>query len=202
MSKPTLPLAALVFALYAGAGAVPDALVLDHRWFDEPWRLLTGHLVHTDAEHLGWNLLALVGLGLGLQRQGGAGRPLLAGLLAVTAWWLLDGPSAYVGLSGVLNALFLVLAGRLWLRRGDGLALVAVLGLFGKIGWEMAAGVPLFTQTAWPPAPQAHLAGALGGMLLLIAEAGYRSATGAPRWPAAGLPGPHPQPPLPPGAPR
>src|SRR5262245_40071200 len=29
--------------------------VLAHQW----WRLLTGHLVHADARHLGWNLLGL-----------------------------------------------------------------------------------------------------------------------------------------------
>ena len=65
-----LPWRSLVLAVAVlAATAVPEAvglLRLDRAAVlgGEFWRLWTGHLVHGSAQHLAWNVVALLGLGL------------------------------------------------------------------------------------------------------------------------------------------
>ncbi len=161
---------ALLAVLFALAG--PQGL---DRWaFDraavaagQAWRLASGHLVHCDASHLGWNLAGLLVLGLLFYPH--LGRRLLAalvaGALAVDAWlWWLSGLDRYCGLSGALNGI--LAAGLLaWWRedRSWPVPVVAALCL-AKIAVESAVGAALFTETAWPAAPLAHAAGFAGGL--------------------------------------
>ena len=100
-------------------GVVADALdraaVLD----GEIWRLWTGHLVHGSPYHLAWDVAALVGLGLLFERALGrhftrlvlvGGAFVGGGVLA-----LQPGVETYLGLSGVLNTIWVggaVLAAR------------------------------------------------------------------------------------------
>lgn len=167
----TIALAGSMAALYAAFGPAPEGWVYDRAAVGagEWWRLFSGHWLHADTAHLGWNLAALLLLGSLAERHGRGSllACLLLGGLAVNATllWMLPGMTHYCGLSGVLNALLLpALAG---LRRpsGDGpLWLVGVLSL-GKILVELKGGAALFTHTAWASVPEAHLAGWLAGLL-------------------------------------
>ena len=83
----TFILAALVIAIYFFAGAAaPDwvferTAIADGEW----WRLISGHLVHSDGQHLLWDVLALVVIGWMLERHRSAlfAWGFLSGIVAV-----------------------------------------------------------------------------------------------------------------------
>ncbi len=165
-------LAGLTVGLYATLGPAPEAWIFDRAAIagGEWWRLISGHWVHSDAAHLGWNLAGLLTLGWIVEMRGRCG--LMAGLLVGTLsvdlmlWLALPGLAAYCGLSGLLNSLLLLALAGLW-RRTTAPLLVATgtLSLL-KIMGEMSAGQALFTQAAWASVPEAHLAGWLAGLIL------------------------------------
>jgi rhomboid family GlyGly-CTERM serine protease len=156
------------------AGASIDAwrydrsAVLAHQW----WRLVTGHLVHADARHLGWNLLGLALVWWLFANQYTVRAwvaILLASTVAIDAGFLVLMPDLewYVGFSGVLHGM--MAAGLLaWLvRTRDPLTwLVAVL-FAAKLVWEHAVGpLPLAARSMQMPViHEAHSFGALGGLL-------------------------------------
>ena len=151
-----------------------DLLVLDR---EQPrlWPWLTAHFLHTDNAHLGWNLVAFVGLGW-LGERGGRGRffeSIAAGIIAVDIWfaWIDATLRFYCGLSGVLNTV--LLATLYGLRREIAAPwLIGVAGLVAlKLGIEWHSGVALFTHTRWPPAVGAHIAGFVAGLILVAAYA-------------------------------
>ena len=131
-------------------GASRWELSFDRRW-SEPWRLFTGHLVHWSFDHLAWDLAVFVGLGVACElqsrRRTAAAVALAALAIALGTPLLAPGLTTYRGLSGLDAALFSLLAGRC-LRRASPSAraagALALLALAGKIGWELATGVPLF----------------------------------------------------------
>lgn len=147
----------------------------------EWWRLLTGHLTHLGWPHLGLNL---VGLLLVWLLTGRALRPPEWGfVLVVTA--LLNGlallafvPSLvwYVGLSGVLHGLLLagMLAG--W-RTGQRDAPLIIALVVVKLAWEQVSGpLPGSAEAAGGPVVvDAHLYGALGGMLAFLLVLAWRA---------------------------
>jgi rhomboid family GlyGly-CTERM serine protease len=170
----TLAVALAAAALYGIAGAAPEAWVFDRAAIaaGEWWRLVTGHLAHSDAEHLLWNLGALSVMGWLLERDRPAlfGWGLAAGAAAVDAWlWLgLTGLERYCGLSGALNAVLWVLLAHLW--RTTRHPLVAAVGAAAllKLVVELQAGQAVLTHTAWPSVPSVHLAGLIGGLLVVL----------------------------------
>lgn len=149
----------------------------------EPWRLLTGHLVHVNWTHAlvnagAWLVLAwLFAPQLGTRRQ-------LASLalgaafisLALAGWH----PSIewYRGASGALHALFFAgasaavgtsLRGRSARSARSALAPLALLAAgWIKVALEQPGGsaTPYAEWLAATTVPQAHLAGALAGTLL------------------------------------
>lgn len=170
----TIALAGLAAAFYAALGPAPEAWVYDRAAIagGEWWRLLSGHWLHGDGGHLGWNLAALLLLGTMVERCSRslliAG--LLFGSLGVDAmlWWVTPGLTHYCGLSGVLNALLLPALAALWRADGNGpLWLIGGLSI-GKILVEMTSGNALFTHTLWASVPESHLAGWLAGLLLVM----------------------------------
>lgn len=172
----TLGLAGLAAMLFFGAGPAPEALLYDRAAIGqgEFWRLVTGHLVHSDISHLGWNLAALLILGGLLETTPGLGRrglflALGVGVIAVSAalWWGIPALAWYCGLSGVLNAVYVVLLAGVWRQTGSGLLLVLLAGNAVKIAVEAVAGVALFTDPLWQPVPAAHAAGYLAGMVVI-----------------------------------
>ena len=138
----------------------------------EAWRLMTGHLVHTDIVHLGWNLLGLLIVALLFARDY-SWRQWLVILVVSTATtdlgFLLLEPQLewYVGFSGVLHGL--MAAGlAAWLRTSRDAITWIVTGLFAaKLAWEHFAGPLPFTAAslAVPVVHEAHTYGAIGGGL-------------------------------------
>ena len=172
--------AALVLALVVFHLAGVDAL--DSLRYDrdavlagEAWRLVTGHLVHSDAIHLGWNLLGVVIVGF-LFAGDYSPREWLVILLVSTAatdlGFLLLEPQLewYVGFSGVLHGL--MAAGLVaWLRTSRDPVTWLVTALFaGKLAWEHYAGALPFTaeSLSLPVVHEAHTYGAVGGLLAAL----------------------------------
>ncbi len=172
----TLLLSGLVVALYLLLGPAPPGLVFDHARVaqGEVWRLLSAHLVHSDAAHLAWNLAAFVILGALLEWRAGCRGWAYLGLLVTAAlavdawlWWLQPDLWIYCGLSGVLNALYAALAALLWLETRHPLFALALLGDLTKIAVETANGGALLPTTTWSAVPGAHLAGIVAGLIFV-----------------------------------
>jgi rhomboid family GlyGly-CTERM serine protease len=137
------------------------------------WRLLSAHLVHMGWSHLALNLAAL-----------GLLRGLLGPVLDAGQWALLFGIAAlaidaglflfdpettwYVGLSGVLHAVAVVVGAEL-LKRERGLGLTLLAGLLGKVAWEQLMGPSAWSTAAsgGPVVVAAHLYGAVAGAACL-----------------------------------
>lgn len=137
----------------------------------EVWRLISGNLVHTGWIHLGLNA---VGLGLLvplMPRAMGQGRGGLAVLvtgLAVGLGLLLGEPRVewYVGLSGVVHGLAVV-AGLGMLRAAPATGLLLLLGITGKLAWDIfGGGTGSEALIGAPVVAAAHVYGAAGALLL------------------------------------
>lgn len=161
----TLGLSALACVLMLLPSTLQSALhwhqdlVVQQAW----WRAMSGHWVHADAQHLGWNALALLLIGAYIERRS---RWLLwaclgAGTLAVNLY-LLSGfasVTVYCGLSGILNTLLFVALWLLWRETGSRWVAVSAVAATAKIVIEIAMSESLLTSISWPPVPAAHLAG-------------------------------------------
>lgn len=170
----SLTLAGLMAALFAAYGPVPEAWVYDRVaiYQGEWWRLLSGHWVHSDSGHLFWNLGALVLLGWMVETRNRLAllSSLLAGTLGVDLmlWLMLPDLSHYCGMSGVLNTLLLFAFAAFW--RNTTAAILTITGMLSlaKILIEISLGQALLSNTAWESLPQAHLAGWLIGLVLVV----------------------------------
>jgi rhomboid family GlyGly-CTERM serine protease len=140
-------------------------------WQGQLWRLLSGHLVHADLNHLLWNG---IGLGiLGVMTEQHSRRAwwvaMLTGVLFVNL--LLLSPFSqlayYCGVSGVLHTLLVVV---LWLEWRHSpswrVPLVAVLALV-KTLVEIHSGNAMLSNITWPPYAWSHAAGILGGVIII-----------------------------------
>jgi len=168
---------ALVAVLLAFHGLGPGALpVLRYErsavLAGEAWRLVTGHLVHADLVHLGWNVLGVLIVAFLFARDY-SWRAWLVILVVSTVTtdlgFLLLEPQLewYVGFSGVLHGL--MAAGLVaWLRTSRDAITWLVTGLFAaKLAWEHFAGPLPFTAASLelPVVHEAHTYGAIGGGL-------------------------------------
>jgi rhomboid family GlyGly-CTERM serine protease len=170
----TFTLLLITIGLFAFGGPAPEGLVFDRQAIvqDEPWRLLTGHWVHGDREHLAWNLAAFGILGWMIEMSLGSARlyaALLAGTCSVTAWVWLFIPSLelYCGLSGILNTLLFVILIDGWQRSRKLIFPLVFVAAAAKIAIESVWSAAIFTHTSWPAVPEAHLAGALAGVIVM-----------------------------------
>jgi rhomboid family GlyGly-CTERM serine protease len=185
----TLSVTALLLLLFGFAGPAPEALIYDRMAImsGEFWRLFTGHFVHTDNNHLTWNVLAFLILGAVLEwefRLPAHFHFTVLGLGALTIdawlWWGMPEITRYCGISAVLNTQLGVAAILLWATTKSPLAILVGLGAMAKIVAEITLQTSLFTDTLWPSVPEAHLAGLVIGLLsILIIKAKYER--GAPR---------------------
>lgn len=168
----TLVLMGLTLALYLLLGPAPELLVYqrdaisDGQW----WRLITGHWVHCDSQHLMWDLLGLGVLTLLFEKQP---LKLLIGVVSgatlvinIWLWFALPWLEEYCGLSGILNALLGAGLLMFWRQSEDRLYLyiggVACIKIVLEIGNDQA----LFTNTTWPSVPEAHAAGIITGIAI------------------------------------
>jgi len=137
----------------------------------EAWRLVTGHLVHADLRHLGWNVLGVL-IVWGLFARDYTERQwmliLAASTVSTSLGFLLLEPDLewYVGFSGVLHGC--MAAGLVaWLRAVRDPATWIVTALFvAKLAWEHVVGALPFTagSISLPVVHEAHTYGALGGL--------------------------------------
>ena len=91
--------------------------------------------------------------------------------LAIDAglWFLRPSVDWYLGASGVLHGAMAAGAVALY-RRGDGLGAVLLLLLIVKLVYEQCSGASVFDGDL-PLVPDAHLFGALGGLIGVLASA-------------------------------
>ncbi|TDM06055.1 MAG: rhombosortase [Ideonella sp. MAG2] len=143
----------------------------------QPWRSLTGALVHWSPQHLGLNLMGAALVGLLGWRSGVTLRDSLAWLLSwpLTQWGLMLQPELlhYGGLSGVLHGGAAIAAWRLsqqtdarqrWVGRLLGAGLV--LKCLSEAPWQGA--LQRVEGFDFALAPLAHSSGVLSAGLMLL----------------------------------
>jgi rhomboid family GlyGly-CTERM serine protease len=140
----------------------------------EYWRLLTGHLIHSNAWHLAMNL---AGLGLVLLLHGRyystSSMMLYFGCAALSISYMLVFISAdiqvYVGLSGVLHALLCIGAIK-DMQHYEPTGKLLFFGLFAKVAYEQWQGpdADLAQLIKAEVAIDAHLYGVITGLLLAL----------------------------------
>ena len=137
----------------------------------EAWRLVSGHFMHADLQHLWWNCLALAVLGTLLEYRSRA--TLLAalgvGIVFVSAILLTPFSQLeyYCGLSGVLNTLLLVALWLEWKATRSWLIIVLSGGIILKTLVEVTRGISIMTHISWPPYAWSHVAGMIGGLFVI-----------------------------------
>jgi rhomboid family GlyGly-CTERM serine protease len=178
----TLSLLAVLAGLH---WLVPDKTLLYFSAADisrgDAWRIVSGHLVHADLEHLLWNSLGLAVLGAVIEYRSRASllAALGAGMVFVSA--LLLSPWSplvyYCGLSGVLNTLLLVALWQEWRISRSWLLISIALGSVAKLIFELSQGVSIVTNVSWPPYAWSHLAGLTAGLAVVWVNLQYTAGT-------------------------
>lgn len=159
---------------YLVMGAAPGAWVFDRVAIaqGEWWRLFTGHWVHSDLAHAGWDITALLVFGVLFEVRLRWRLPLalLIGTVGVDAWlwWGDQTLYYYCGLSGILNSLLIVGLLQLWCDLRHPLVALTGMGAAVKILVEINSGQALLTQTAWPSVPTVHAVGFLCGLIYVL----------------------------------
>ncbi len=140
----------------------------------ELWRLFTGHLVHTNFNHLLLNLAGLTMLwalhGDHYQIKSYASVFIIAILVCSFGIYVFDPDmQRYVGLSGVLHGVFV------WgaikdIQKGWQSGYLLLIGVWAKIFYEQAFGASADVEKLINAsvAIDAHLWGAVGGLLFAI----------------------------------
>ena len=137
----------------------------------DTWRLISGHFIHADLQHLLWNCLGLAVLGtlLEYRSRGVLLVSLSIGIIFVSA--LLMNPFSnldyYCGLSGVLNTLLLVALWFEWRLTRSWLIVLIAFGCIAKVVIEVSQGTSILTHISWPPYAWSHVAGLLGGLFVI-----------------------------------
>lgn len=137
----------------------------------ETWRLVSGHFMHADLQHLLWNCLGLAVLGtlLEYRSRGVLIASLGVGILSVSALLLTPYSQLvyYCGLSGVLNTLLLVALWLEWSLTRSWLIILIACGSIAKVLVEVSQGVSIMTHISWPPYAWSHVAGLIGGLFVI-----------------------------------
>lgn len=150
------------------ASFVPGEALELTRGVAQPWRFVTGHLAHWNAQHLLWDVIAFFALGLACERRNRAAfaatMALGALLIPIAVWMFSPEIDAYRGLSGLASAAFVLLL----LQQKNRLAMLFGVLFLAKIGFEFVTGATLFTSDLGGavPVPVAHLAGAYAAVLV------------------------------------
>jgi rhomboid family GlyGly-CTERM serine protease len=137
----------------------------------EFWRLVSGHFMHADLQHLLWNCLGMAVLGTLIEYRS---RNLLiaalgTGIVFVSALLLTPFTQLeyYCGLSGVLNTLLLVALWLEWKFTRSWLIIIITCGIIAKTLIEVSQGESIITHISWPPFAWSHVAGLTGGLFLI-----------------------------------
>jgi rhomboid family GlyGly-CTERM serine protease len=173
-SSPILTISLLVILLCLH-WLVPDKTVLYFSktgiYRGEIWRVVTGHFMHADLQHLLWNCLGLAVLGTMIEQHSRVmwWAALGGGIVSVSALLLTPYPQLdyYCGLSGVLNTLLLMVLWLEWKRSHSWLIIAITCGSFAKALIEAYQGSSMITHISWPPYAWSHVAGLAGGLILV-----------------------------------
>lgn len=138
------------------------------------WRLITGHFLHTNFWHLLINLIGLIVISILFKVKLNFIQLCIlyffcALLTGVGLYWIYPTLHAYVGLSGVLHAIFAFFALReMFLRIKMAYALFALLAV--KVGYEQIGGASAAMEhiIAARVATEAHLVGMCSGIIIAI----------------------------------
>ncbi|HEY4213554.1 MAG TPA: rhombosortase [Steroidobacteraceae bacterium] len=134
------------------------------------WRLVTGHFIHLDFEHATLNSLGLILMWALFVRDYTPRQwiAIVAGSIAVidAGLWLRDSTIAwYVGSSGAMHGV--MTAGTLaHVKRRDLDGWVLAVFIIVKLIYEQTAGALPFSDTGPGVVVDAHLYGAIGGLLV------------------------------------
>ncbi len=138
----------------------------------ELWRLLSGHLLHSNGYHLllnGGGLLIMMLLHASYQRQVALLWQCLFSALMISTllYWLQPQVQQYVGLSGVLHGL-LFFGALMDIKTAKTGGVLLTLGILAKIAYEQYQGpdVELGRLIDATVAIDAHLYGVISGALL------------------------------------
>ncbi|MEJ0039975.1 MAG: rhombosortase [Gammaproteobacteria bacterium] len=147
----------------------------------EWWRLITAHFVHIDLEHTLLNLMGVVLMWAIFARDLSARQWLIVTavvLLTIDAglWFRDRSVDWYVGASGALHG-FMAAGTYVHVRRGDLDGWILAVFIVLKLGYEQLHGVLPFAESGMPVVLNAHLYGALGGLIAAAClKAGGQSA--------------------------
>ena len=171
----TFLLTAAALAVYAVPGCAP-VLGYERASMGQIWRVATCHWAHWNGEHLLWSVGTFAVLGALCERENRraffacVGGAVVA--IPLILWAAAPGLDTYGGLSGLDSALFVLLAIGILRQKARGCEWgwvagggVLLLAFFAKIGFEFAAGTPVFVSedVAMNPVPLAHLVGGVVG---------------------------------------
>ena len=142
----------------------------------EVWLLLSGHIAHLNWTHWALNMAGLGIVAFFFSTHASVKQWLLvilasAFVINLGLWFWITDIRSYVGLSGVLHGLFLYGALReIRYYPASGYVLTAVL--IGKLAWEAFNGALPGSEemTGGRVLTEAHLLGAIGGVLVWLAE--------------------------------
>jgi rhomboid family GlyGly-CTERM serine protease len=140
------------------------------------WLLFSGHIVHLNWSHWALNMAGLAIVAFFFSAHASVKQWLAvlfvsACMINIGIWWLLPEIRSYVGLSGVLHGLFLYGALReIRFYPSSGYVLTTVLIV--KLVWEFFNGALPGSEdmTGGRVLTEAHLLGAIGGILVWLVE--------------------------------
>ena len=182
----TLALAGLACLVHASPALAPalefNRVSINTR--GELWRLFTGHGVHFGADHLTWDVAALLVLGWMSERDQRQTfcLTLAAAAFAISAgvWAWQPQLATYRGLSGLDSTLFGLVCARVIAEgkrahHGFSIAVggLALAGFLLKCGAELITGMTVFADNSaadYVPVPQAHLIGLSVGLACAAVE--------------------------------
>lgn len=167
----------VICGLFFSIGAVPEKLYFNQEAIanGEFWRLFTAHLVHSDLQHLIWNLCALLILSL-LIEQNNRLLLIVSLFVGITAidyflWFNTIGIINYAGFSGVLNTLLVIALLQQRQKKSEQLffrllpIIIYIVSLL-KIVVEIFSQYAIFSSISWQAVPQVHLIGFIAGTIL------------------------------------
>jgi rhomboid family GlyGly-CTERM serine protease len=151
----------------------------------EIWRLVTCHVTHWTREHLQWDLMMFLVLGVIAERRSPKRTSLClaagAAVVSMTVFAFFPGVQQYRGLSGVDTALFIFVAIELIAdaRRQQNTTQIFATSLFmtgfvAKTGYEAVAGSTFFVDagtSGFVPLVWDHVAGAAVGAIASVMRA-------------------------------
>ena len=172
-------LSILISIIFFTIGAVPEKLYFNKEAISngEIWRFLTAHIVHSDLDHLTWNLCALIILSLLIERDNRQLRitSLLAGIISIDCylWFNPIGIVNYAGFSGILNTLLVIALFPQLQKKSEQLffrllPIIIYIASLLKIVVEISFQQAIFSTISWQAVPQVHLIGFMSGTIIVV----------------------------------